>query len=62
MGATSGKGQSGGEGAKAASTCWWTAPSLVKGKQKVTVRFQAQDGAAIPGVFGIRTVRADAAR
>jgi uncharacterized protein len=35
---------------------------LVKGKQKVTVRFQAKDGASIPGVFGIRTVRADAAQ
>ena len=34
---------------------------IVKGKQKVTVRFQAQDGAAVPGIFGIRTVRADAA-
>ena len=33
---------------------------LTKGKQKVTVRFQAKDGASIPGVFGIRTVRADA--
>lgn len=33
---------------------------LVKGKQKVTVRFQAKDGSAIPGVFGIRSVRADA--
>jgi uncharacterized protein len=33
---------------------------MVKGKQKVTVRFQAKDGDAIPGVFGIRTVRADA--
>jgi DUF1680 family protein len=33
---------------------------MVKGKQRVTVRFQAKDGAAIPGVFGIRTVRADA--
>ena len=33
---------------------------IVKGKQKVTVRFQAKDGAAIPGIFGIRTVRADA--
>ena len=33
---------------------------MVKGKQKVTVRFQAKEGAAIPGVFGIRTVRADA--
>jgi hypothetical protein len=37
-------------------------PDMVKGKQKVTVRFQAKDGGAIPGVFGIRTVRADAAR
>jgi uncharacterized protein len=35
---------------------------MVKGKQKVTVRFQAKGGDAIPGVFGIRTVRADAAR
>jgi len=35
---------------------------MVKGKQKVTVRFQAKDGAAIPGVFGIRTVHADAAQ
>jgi uncharacterized protein len=35
---------------------------VVKGKQKVTVRFQAKEGSAIPGVFGIRTVRADAAR
>jgi DUF1680 family protein len=35
---------------------------MVKGKQKVVVRFQAKDGDAIPGVFGIRTVRADAAR
>lgn len=33
---------------------------LVKGKQKVTVRFQAKDGAMIPGVFGIRTVHGDA--
>jgi hypothetical protein len=32
---------------------------LVAGKQKITVKFQAKDGAAIPGVFGIRTVRAD---
>jgi hypothetical protein len=35
---------------------------MVKGKQKVTVRFQAKEGDAIPGVFGIRTVRADAAQ
>ena len=33
---------------------------LVKGKQKITIRFQAKEGAAVPGVFGIRTVRADA--
>ena len=33
----------------------------VKGKQKITVRFQAQEGDTIPGVFGIRTVRGDAA-
>jgi hypothetical protein len=26
------------------------------------VRFQAKEGDAIPGVFGIRTVRADAVR
>jgi len=35
---------------------------LVNGKQKVTVRFQAQEGAVVPGVFGIRVVRADVAR
>jgi DUF1680 family protein len=35
---------------------------MVKGKQKVTVRFQVKEGDAIPGVFGIRTVRGDAAR
>lgn len=33
---------------------------LVQGKQKITVRFQAKQGAAVPGVFGIRSVRADA--
>ena len=33
---------------------------LVTGKQKLTVRFQAKDGASVPGVFGIRSVRADA--
>jgi hypothetical protein len=33
---------------------------LVTGKQKITVRFQAKEGAAVPGVFGIRTIRADA--
>ncbi len=35
---------------------------MVKGKQKVTVKFQAKDGSSIPGVFGIRTVKADAAQ
>jgi len=35
---------------------------LVKDKQKITVRFEATEGNAIPGVFGIRTVRADAIR
>jgi hypothetical protein len=35
---------------------------LVKDKQKVTVRFEASEGSVIPGVFGIRTVRAHALR
>ena len=35
---------------------------LVKGKKKVTVRFQATNGNEIAAVFGVRTVRADAAR
>jgi DUF1680 family protein len=35
---------------------------LVEGKQKVTVRFEASSGSDIPGVFGIRTIRTDAAR
>ena len=35
---------------------------LVKNKQKVTVRFQATGGNEIAGIFGIRMVRADAAR
>jgi len=37
-------------------------PELLTGKQKVTVRFEAAPNSDIPGVFGIRTVRADAAR
>lgn len=37
-------------------------PEFVEGRQKVTVRFEALPGSDIPGVFGIRTVRADAAR
>ena len=32
---------------------------LVKGKQKVTVRFQATGGNETAGVFGVRLVRAD---
>jgi uncharacterized protein len=32
----------------------------VKGKQKVTVRFQADDGSEVARVFGIRMIRADA--
>jgi uncharacterized protein len=32
---------------------------LVRGKTKVTVRFQAAAGGRLPAVFGVRTVRAD---
>jgi len=32
---------------------------LVRGKTKVTVRFQATAGSRLPAVFGVRTVRAD---
>lgn len=35
---------------------------LVEGKQKVTVRFQGSRESEIPGVFGIRIIRADAPR
>ncbi len=35
---------------------------LVEGKQKITVRFEASPGSDIPGVFGIRIIRADALR
>jgi hypothetical protein len=35
---------------------------LIEGKQKVTVRFEASAGSDIPGVFGVRIVRADLAR
>ena len=38
------------------------ANDLLKDKKKVTVRFEAKNGAAIPGVFGIRMVRADVER
>ena len=37
-------------------------PELVKGKSKVTVRFQATQGNEIAAVFGIRMIRADAMR
>jgi len=38
----------------------YTIPAdLVKGKQKVTVKFQASDGSEVGRVFGIRMVRAD---
>jgi hypothetical protein len=35
---------------------------LVKGKQKVTVRFQATQGNEIAAVFGVRMIRSDAER
>jgi hypothetical protein len=35
---------------------------LMEGKQKVTVRFEAAAGSDIPGVFGVRIIRADATR
>ena len=35
---------------------------LIEGKQKVTVRFEASADSEIPGVFGIRIVRADQTR
>jgi hypothetical protein len=35
---------------------------LLKDKKKVTVRFEATNGDATPGVFGVRMVRADAER
>jgi DUF1680 family protein len=35
---------------------------LLKGKQKVTVRFQSVNDSEIGPVFGVRTIRADAAR
>ena len=37
-------------------------PKLVKGKQKVTVKFQATQGNEIGAVYGIRMIRADAER
>ena len=38
------------------------ASSLIEGKEKVTVRFQATEGHSVAGVFGIRMIRADADR
>ncbi|MCI0490744.1 MAG: glycoside hydrolase family 127 protein [Blastocatellia bacterium] len=35
---------------------------LIKGKQKITVRFQATGGNETAGVFGVRMIRADAQR
>ncbi len=35
---------------------------IVKGKQKVTVKFQAARGNEIGAVFGLRMIRADAER
>jgi uncharacterized protein len=32
---------------------------VVRGKQKITVRFQASEGSEVGRVFGIRSVRAD---
>jgi hypothetical protein len=32
-------------------------PSIVKGKEKVTVRFQAAEGSYIASVFGLRMIR-----
>jgi hypothetical protein len=36
--------------------------NLVKGKEKVTVRFQAMKGNEIAAVYGLRMIRADAER
>ena len=38
------------------------AAEIVKGKQKVTVRFEAAEGNSIASVFGLRMIRADAKR
>jgi len=34
----------------------------VKGRRKVTIRFQSTNGSEVPGVFGLRMVRADVER
>jgi len=36
--------------------------SLVKGKKKVTIRFQAKEGSQVGAVYGVRTVRSDELR
>ncbi len=38
------------------------APQIVKGKEKVTVRFEATEGNTVAAVFGVRMIRADAKR
>jgi hypothetical protein len=35
---------------------------LVKDKKKITVRFQAENDGGVPGIFGIRVIRAEAAQ
>lgn len=37
-------------------------PDLLQNKPKITVRFQSKGGGPIPGIFGIRIVRADTQR
>ena len=37
-------------------------PALVRGKSKVTVRFEAAPGSEVAAVFGLRLIRADATR
>jgi DUF1680 family protein len=34
-------------------------PSIIKGKEKVTVRFEAAEGSSVASVFGIRIIRVD---
>jgi DUF1680 family protein len=38
------------------------AADLTRGKEKITVRFQAASGSEVPGVFGVRVVRAEDVR
>ena len=37
-------------------------PNLVKGKKKITIKFQAEKNCCVVGVYGIRIIRADAQR